>query len=242
MLFRSEEYLNFVDFRGYNKYYGLRNKNNLQVIPKQSRILADDDYNISAIDFVIIAYKEMAEKFFYYVSNKTIPKTQFSQYISAPFASYQEIDFNKTLEDNRDDFHKNVIIEQKLGLSTLNISDYIKIYPNYVSYFKTKTQTHLKYLKNYLSRNVNGLTITLLDTPKNNDQKKVDFMNDVNFLVYRKLAEQYGFYVDSNIPWQLTANLSHPNIRAIIDEIEVASQAVVDKNNKTILPIPITAS
>jgi hypothetical protein len=220
-IFPYQTYINVQNFKDKDKiYYGFRNKNNLDIIPKADKVLFDDEYNIAALDFVIFAYKEMTEKYYSLLRDAQISsKSDINKTLSNPKISQVGLNFDPTLEKNKTEFNNKVITDQYLGLSTTNIKDYVNSYVLNIPLLKNPTQTHLKYLNSYKLKNINGLTINLLNKDFNNDQQKVDFMSDLNFPVLRKLAEQYGFYIDENAPWQLTANLSHPNIQSIVKKI-----------------------
>lgn len=219
-VFPYQTYINFVNLKDKDKvYYGFRNKNNLDIIPKTEKILFDDEYNIVALDFVILAYKEMTEKYYSLLRDAQISsKSIINKSLSQPKISQVGLNFQPILEKNKLEFNNKVITDLSLNLATTNIKDYVSSYALNIANLKKPIQTHLKYLNSYKLKNINGLTINLLEKDFNNDQQKVDFMSDINFPVLRKLAEQYGFYIDENAPWQLTANLSHPNIQALVKQ------------------------
>jgi hypothetical protein len=216
-----KKYINFINFTEINKiHYGFKDKNNLDIIPKDSKIIFDDEYNIVGLDFFIFAYKELAEKYYSLLrdgqiaSNSTINKA-----LSNPKISEVGLDFEPTLKQNYEEFNDKVITDLSLNMTTKNIFDYMNAYSNYIPNLKSKTQTELKYINSNKVKNINAITMTLTDKKLNNDQEKVKFISDLNFPVLRKLAEQYGFYIDQNIPWQLTANLAHPNIQSIVSTL-----------------------
>ncbi len=214
-------YINFIDFLDGNKrFYGIKNKNNLEILPKADKILFDDEYGIVALDFVIFAYKQLVEKYYSLVLSGQINKNSIiNKSLSKPYMSQVGLDFEPIVKENTVLFNNLVTTNIELNLASINIKNYVNCYVNNIQSFKNSIQTHMKYYNSYALRNVSGLSITLLNLPFNNDQEKVDFLSDPNFLVLRKLTEQYGFYIDKNIPWQITANLSHPNIKSIVKKI-----------------------
>jgi len=231
-------YINFVDFsKGDKEYYGFRNKNNLDILPKYNKVLFDDEYNIVALDFVIFAYKQMTEKYYSLLQNSQASKNStINNILSKPEISQVGLNFKPQLDKNSLEFNNKVNTNLELKKATTDIKEYISSYISNVANLKLPIQTHLKYLNFSRLRNINGLTITLKKYDFNNDQQKVDFISDLNFPILRKLSEQYGFYIDENAPWQLTANLSHPNIISLIsklypdvDKQQITPDFIIDK-------------
>jgi hypothetical protein len=214
------QYINFIDFNESNKrFYGIKNEKNLEILPKADKVLIDEEYDITALDFVVIAYRQLVERYFALIKTGQITKkTILSNALSSPFMSQIGLNFSEVVQENKIFFNEYIPTRTDLNKETTNIKDYSYSYAKNVSLFKTPILTHMKYYNINSIRNISGLTISLVNLPLNNDQEKVDFILDKNFLVLRKLAEQYGFYIDQNIPWQLTANIAHPNIKSIISK------------------------
>lgn len=214
-------YINFVNFKEQNKvYYGFRDKHNLEILPKPDKMLFDDEHGVLALDFVVYAYKEIVEKYYSLLRDGQISsKSNINKSLSKPKVSQVGLNFEPVLEDNKKQFNNRVITDQQLNLETQNILNYCDTYILNIPKLKKPIQTHLKFLNSNQPKNVNGLTIDLVSKQFNNDQQKVDFISDLNFPVLRKLAEQYGFYINEDAPWQMIANLSHPNIRELISLI-----------------------
>lgn len=213
-----EKYINFVDFRKDDKKnYGFKDKNNLDILPKEEKILFDDEYNIVCLDFVIFAYKEMVEKYYSLLDSSQISKKSvINKCLSNPKISQVGLEFEPILEKNSKEFNSRVITDYSLNIKTRNVFEYIDTYCLEILNLRSRTQTHIKYINTNVLKNVNGLTITLIEDNMGNDEKKVEFISDLNFPILRKLAEQYGFYINQDAPWQLIANLSHPNIKKIV--------------------------
>lgn len=211
-------YINFVNFKEQNKvYYGFRDKHNLEILPKPDKMLFDDELDIVALDFVVYAYKEVVEKYYSLLRDGQISsKSNINKSLSKPKVSQVGLNFEPVLEDNRKRFNDRVITDQQLNLETQNILNYCDTYILNIPKLKKPIQTHLKFLNSNQRKNINGLTIDLVSKQFNNDQQKVDFISDLNFPVLRKLAEQYGFYVNEDAPWQIIANLAHPNIKELV--------------------------
>ena len=64
-----------------------------------------------------------------------------------------------------------------------------------------------KYATPYMS----GLIIEISAENHGSDLPKAEvYINDPNFNVFRNTAQQYGFMIDKNAPWRLTADLASP--------------------------------
>tara|TARA_Y100000385_G_C12911929_1_gene558719 strand:- start:172 stop:885 length:714 start_codon:yes stop_codon:yes gene_type:complete len=72
---------------------------------------------------------------------------------------------------------------------------------------------------------VSGLCIELKNLPYSEDEKKIEFINSPNFKHYIRLANQFGFVVDKNVPWRLVADLSHTKM---IEYAQVYNSEVED--------------
>jgi hypothetical protein len=218
---KYENYINFIDFTDKEKTnYAFKNTNNLDILPKNNKIVFDDEYDIVAFDFVLVAYKELARKYYSYLKSGQISNNSvLNSCISNPKKSQVGLNMDELLKNNKKLFNKKIISNFELALQTKNVFDYISCYIDNLPTFKTPIQTKMKYLNTKRDRNFSALTINLIEDNCNSDNNKVNFMKDINFPVLRKLAEQYGFYINSNIPWQLIANLSHNNIKTIIKNL-----------------------
>jgi len=60
----------------------------------------------------------------------------------------------------------------------------------------------------YSSPLVSGLMVEFAEKAHGDDPKKIlDFVNNINFELYREIASQHGFAVDLNAPWRLIADV-----------------------------------
>jgi len=173
-----------------------------------------------AFDFVVFAYKELVNKYYQLLLGDNISQnSRINAPLSEPVVSLLSIDFNPTLIGNYTFFNTKIIRDKKINRATMDIRSYIQEYVSYIPKLRSKTQTHLKFMRAKKTMNHNALTINLLKENLANDQTKIEFMGDPNFIILRKLCEQYGFYINKNVPWQLVANLSHPNIKDIASKL-----------------------
>jgi len=79
----------------------------------------------------------------------------------------------------------------------------------------TKTNFVLSYMMNPFCT---GLSVSIYDgDPAEDKIKYTDFILDTNFAFYTNVAKKFGFLVDKNKPWVLTADLF---TKALIDRLE----------------------
>lgn len=204
-------FINVIDFDK-QRYYGFRNKDGLEIYPNIDKMVSSDDFDIVTFDFVAEAYKELVDAFYNITKSNTITsKSEINGTLSKPAISLTGIDYDQVLEKNYLDYNSRIVSNKDTNLSTTDLKSYTQEYIKNISRLK-KNQSYLRIFNNHLKRNITGIAINLLDKSLSNDQDKIKFLEDNNFFVLRKLCEQYGFYININIPWQLVANLSHPNM------------------------------
>lgn len=107
-----------------------------------------------------------------------------------------------------------------------NFQTFVKYYSAYlkglVSLFPiTKTSYVLTYGMDPLC---SGLSIAIANADAADDKIKYEkFINDPNFTFYSRAAKKYGFVVDKNQPWILTADLFSPAIMVHVDNYVVGT-------------------
>jgi len=65
----------------------------------------------------------------------------------------------------------------------------------------------------YCSPLISGLMLEISFDDHDDDNKKGEYIDDLNFDFYHAIVKQYGFYVDKNAPWRLVANISSPQMQ-----------------------------
>ena len=176
--------------------------------------------NISAINFVISAFKSMKEKF---------DKDLRTGVISSDSPALGELDIKKGFVDPRAAYADYMISKKQnfLNFVTRNyllseITDFdsfVEIYMDYIIQNASRepyTQTmHILTGKNSVLSS--GLAIEIYDGDYNDDNLKLDlFYNDPNFEYLKNLAYGHGFVIDKHVPWRLIADLNSPNLDRFI--------------------------
>jgi hypothetical protein len=116
-----------------------------------------------------------------------------------------------------------------------DFSSFVKIYSQYLLNIARVTPlTRTNYL---LSSNASlfttGLSIAIANDDASNDAVKYeDFIADPNFLFFKECAKKYGFVLNKNAPWILTADLFTSAFAAVaMDNYAAASGEIINRNN-----------
>jgi hypothetical protein len=123
------------------------------------------------------------------------------------------------------------IKSKDLAKNILNMDDFLRELNHYIVNVQNGPFTKSGFIMSrYVSPLVSGLCIELKNLPYSEDEKKIEFINSPNFKHYIRLANQFGFVVDKNVPWRLVADLSHAKMieyaQVYNSEVEDASGVV----------------
>ena len=66
----------------------------------------------------------------------------------------------------------------------------------------------------------------IADLPKMADSVKVKWLHDPNYNFYKSSAQKFGFMLDFNAPWSLTADFKHPVMQAMMEKYGVTSSSL----------------
>ena len=176
--------------------------------------------NISAINFVIDAFKSMKLKF-----DKDLRRGV----IDSDSVALGELDIKRGFVDPRAAYkdYMNSKKQNFLNFVTRNyllneiedFESFVEIYMNYIIRTASRepfTQTmHILTSKNSVLSS--GLAIEIYEGDYNDDNLKLDlFYNDPNFEYLKNLAYGHGFVIDKHVPWRLVADLNSPNLSRFI--------------------------
>ena len=216
---------NFKDFRK-DKLYGLKNKDNSFIIPREDKIIFNEEHGISSFDFVVNQYIKLYSKYNdLLIAGQLAKNSEINKLMTTPYKSYESIEssFQLNSSKNQDSFFAQELKNRSVSESIFDAIDLITEYTERFSFFsQSRIHTRIKFVNsNRTSLSNSALSIVLSKNSFTNDQLKVKFTQDRNFPILRKLAEQYGFYIDINAPWILVCNLSHPEVLNEIKSIAV---------------------
>ena len=81
-------------------------------------------------------------------------------------------------------------------------------------------------------RRSSGLVVSVGNFEAGDDSMKYqEFISNPNFEVYRTCAKNYGFYVDKNMPWLLTADISSRAMRHYMSKYKGYNSEVITSSN-----------
>ena len=115
-----------------------------------------------------------------------------------------------------------------------DFSDYKKAFTEYLTMMCEEmpiTRTSFL-LSNLVSPFISGLKIGIAREDADSDIEKVDaFIGDPNYLYYVESAKKFGFIVDKNMPWILTADLFSDAMLSYLRFFLSDRSAAITKNN-----------
>lgn len=75
-----------------------------------------------------------------------------------------------------------------------------------------------------------GLVVEFADYIHGEDFLKIsDFINNINFELYRDTARQYGFAIDKNAPWRMIANVGNDRMQGYMKKYDVGLENLFKK-------------
>jgi len=114
----------------------------------------------------------------------------------------------------------------------MNFDDFIEAFSQMISLTAPTTPlTKTEYLgSKYATPLVSGLIIEFAQKSHGDDPTKVtEFVNNINFELYREVASRYGFSVDMNAPWRMTAVLQSPPMQGFMSTYDVTLDTLFHK-------------
>ena len=142
------------------------------------------------------------------------PISEYNTYIKNLFR-----DFNLQISDN----DKNNIT---------HFESYVKQIVNYFSTFDKGTPITFSgwTTSKENSLHTTGLTISLMDNDYHDDEQNTDFVNNLMFGYYKKLAMNRGFCLVKQAPWILIADLNSPAIKQFYDDTTTNGANIINYN------------
>jgi len=178
------------------------------------------DTGLSAISFVVDAFKSMAQQFDKCTMTGKIDTTD-------PFLSsltvYKAYQNPSVLYRNHNKSYFDTIngIFKRDGTKVKNFDEFLTNFMYILENTAPRTPfTKPGFIKSRRCPiNCSGLVIEIADLDVTNDQEKIDqFVNSNNWQFYLNACASYGFMVDRDIPWRIVADIGDSPARsAMID-------------------------
>ena len=222
------------------QYYGRVDRLQNSIIPKYENLTAITTVgrpNLLALNFVTEAFEDFAA----HMRNATILgvlKTQDTnnkiydmkayQSFNDPTASYNQ--FGQQLYDS---FLGSLSLQQENQIT--DFESFVKLWFAYMKMVASSIPvTKTNYLLTGIANSFNsGLSIGIdLGPPENDEYKYDNWINDPNFDFYTKAAKKFGFIVNKNMPWVLTADLFSDACLSYIESyIDEETNSIVTKES-----------
>ena len=203
-----------------DRYYGTINNKGNSVLPKLTSLkslsfVSDVSQTEYALDFVADAWFDFATRLKQLADENII-------YRDSPWAkpvivkAWQPI---SSLYDGymRDEvypvFYDNFMNSNNNDSKTRNFTDFVDRMNDFLqSFIKVRGPITLSGFMESNKAPVysSGLIIEISSERYDNDRSKSTDFIDANFPLVSRIASQYGFLIDKNIPWRLVADLSNP--------------------------------
>jgi hypothetical protein len=194
--------------------YGRIDENQNTVFPASQNLIAipsSPGGNTLALNVVVVAF----EKFVAHMQKAVFMSAVSPQGNSALLdvkakRAYESpgIKYSYYTQDLFNNFVNNLSGKEKFQIK--DFSSFLKVYGRYlrnVAAFTPVTRSNY-YLTTHTSLFSTGVSIAIANGDASNDSKKYqDFIVDPNFEFFRQCAKKFGFVVNKNAPWILTADL-----------------------------------
>ena len=215
-----------------NSYYGRLDLESRVVIPKYSRLRnlkASDDTTLYALDFVADAWRHLKETADNKIREGCLPlenRDGTEEVYIGPFEPVRAYsDLVGIYKQNMKTYlavFEDRLARQNRYKEVLDFGDFLRAF----SYFMLNAgQGRLLYtlsntaISPYGSVLNSGLAIHIADLDAGQDPvKEDDFINNPRLIFYKNIAQEYGFYIDRNVPWRMVANLGSPIMEKYIIE------------------------
>lgn len=203
-----------------DRFYGTTNNRGNSVLPKLTRLkslpfVGDASQTEYALDFVVDAWFDFASRLKQLADENII-------YRDSPWAKPIVVKAWQPISSLYDDylrndvypvFYDNFMNSNNNDSKTRNFTDFVSRVDEFLqSFIKLRGPITLS---GFMESNKapiysSGLIIEISSENYDNDRSKSTKFIDENFPLISRIASQYGFLIDKNIPWRLVADLSNP--------------------------------
>ena len=191
-------------------------KNNLKVVQPVGSF-AESSSDVLLIDFVAHAFKNFQGAFARAdATGKTARSGVIRQAIQKPAGGYVDIDvlYKAYLQILYSSFSNSYLTTSVKTRVVQNFDDYLRLFIEFAKEYALKQPiTRTFFIKHSMCTPlISGLMVQLTNNNHNDDSSRQLWLNDPNFALFVNTASQYGFLINKNAPWRLTANIASPNM------------------------------
>ena len=235
-LYQNETYPRWgpksIDYWYEKGLYGRLDREENIVLPKLTslkQLRSPDGNSYFAIDFVVDAFESMHRAFEKGMIRNTV-RVGSAYSAMKPGQAWDNGDqlYLDYLQIVDDVFVQDHLVGLNLTDNVKNFRDYLEKYITYLDervYTFPVTKSGFVVSK-YSNPYVSGLIIELNKENHGDDlPKKEVYIDDPNFNIFRNTAQQFGFMLDVNAPWRLTADLASPFMQGFGEKYNVSPSA-----------------
>lgn len=224
----------FVNFSYENIHYGKIDNNSYSISPKTELLtqIKTRDGTFFALNFVTDAFQDFLN-FWSFLQRRQSLKEDSEIYDLKPFGAFIDLNvaYNNLYETYKDKLFS-FIDENQYDKQIVDFKSFLTAFVSFID----KQTPLLPVTKSFYNTSKffdikgNGLTIQLFDSNKVDDNRRYNlWIKDENFEIYKNSLENFGFMIDKNTPWLVTANINSIPMREYLKKYEVKSGNVYEK-------------
>jgi hypothetical protein len=208
----------FFETWGKDRYYGTINSQGNAVVPQEDQLKSlrfPKEKQKFTLNFVADAWRDLATRL-RELTNQNIlyQNSPWAQPLAV--AAYQppSEEYNRYLNDSIFPiFATEVLGRLNLNQEITGFGNFLDVFSLYISQIVEGNGplTYSGFIESYFCSPLSsGLMIEIADAEYDRDFEKGYSFKDRNFDLITRIAAEYGFGIDKNIPWRLVADLSNP--------------------------------
>ena len=231
---------NFFDTWGADQFYGKINTFGNAVYPLQERLkplrYSKSSEAFYAMGFVADAWRDFAEKMRELANNNIVHRDSpwAAPQIHKAYESCQSAYHGYMLDSVYVSFVENYLSDVRNSNRVRSIGSFMNAFTEFSEavLYPNGSLTFSGFIEGIYSSVLNtGLAIEISGDDYDDDANKAEKFKDANFELAAKVASQYGFSIDRNIPWRLVANVSNPAMQEYMHGIPIANASFDNKND-----------
>ena len=227
----SSNYVNLVDFNfGERRLYGRVNRyfvpvrvNSLFLQMKKFKKVADPRVSLSAVNFVVDAFEQMARQF---EKCAALGKISTNDEFLTNLRVHKAYQDPTVLYRNHSQGYASAL-KTIFNSQNINVRDFDEFLERLLEILRTTASrnafTQTGFMKSKRCPiNASGLAIEIANLDASSDEVKINqFVESLNWDFYLNTCNSYGFMVDRMVPWRLVADIgSFPHKSPIFDYAE----------------------
>ena len=138
-------------------------------------------------------------------------------------AAYIDVDmlYEDHLASKSEIFINSFLSAPKRNEQVKGFDDFLKQYVQFVeAYANLVPITKTAFINSqYCTPLISGLIVEIATDDHDEDEKKEEWLEDLNFSYYANSAKEHGFLVDKNAPWRLVADITSPKMKIFMNPV-----------------------